>query len=56
MDELESLLVEKRENLREIRFSITGAADTEPHERREIKRDVARILTEIRERQLAGKA
>lgn len=51
-DELERLLEEKRENLREIRFNISGASDTKPHEKQELKKDVARILTELRERQL----
>lgn len=50
--ELEELLAEKRESLREIRFNITGASDTSPQERKELKKDVARILTELRERQL----
>lgn len=51
-DELEDLLEEKRENLREMRFNIAGAGDTSPHERRQLKKDVARILTELRARQL----
>lgn len=50
--ELESLLEEKRENLREIRFNISGAGDTKPHEKQQLRKDVARILTELRERQL----
>lgn len=50
--ELEELLEKKRENLREIRFNISGASDTRPHEKKELKKDVARILTELRERQL----
>ena len=50
--ELNELLAEKREKLREIRFNITGASDTSPHEKKQIKKDVSRILTEIRERQL----
>lgn len=51
--ELSNLLEEKREQLREIRFAISGAGDTSPHEKRQLKKDVARILTELRERQLA---
>lgn len=51
-DELEELLEEKRESLREIRFNISGAGDTNPHEKQQLKKDVARILTELRERQL----
>jgi ribosomal protein L29 len=51
-DELEELLEKKRESLREIRFNISGAGDTKPHEKQQLKKDVARILTELRERQL----
>lgn len=51
-DELNELLAEKREELREIRFNISGASDTTPHEKKLLKKDVARILTELRERQL----
>jgi ribosomal protein L29 len=50
--ELEELLAEKREQLREARFNISGASDTQPHEKEELRKDVARILTELRERQL----
>lgn len=50
--ELETLLEEKREELREIRFNISGAGDTKPHEQRQLRKDVARILTELRQRQL----
>ena len=50
--ELTELLAKKREKLREIRFNITGASDTSPHEKKQVKKDVARILTELRERQL----
>jgi len=53
-DELNELLADKREQLREIRFNITGASDTSPHEKKQLKKDVARILTELRERQLTA--
>jgi len=53
-DELNELLADKREQLREIRFNITGASDTSPHEKKQLKKDVARILTESRERQLTA--
>lgn len=55
-EELESLLAEKREELRERRFSITGAGEKSPQERRTLKKDVARILTELRGRQLQKKS
>jgi ribosomal protein L29 len=53
--ELEDLLEQKRESLRETRFNISGASDTTPQETRQTRKDVARILTELRERQLTDK-
>lgn len=53
--ELEELLEEKREALRETRFSLTGTSDEDVRDKRQDKKDIARILTEIRERQLADK-
>lgn len=51
--ELEQLLEEKREELRELRFSLTGASDEDVKQKRQNKKDIARILTELRDRQLA---
>jgi|AntRauTorcE11897_2_1112592.scaffolds.fasta_scaffold00909_13 ribosomal protein L29 len=51
--ELEELLKEKREALREMRFSLTGASSEDIKDKRRHKKDVARILTEMRARQLA---
>lgn len=53
--ELEKLLEEKREALRETRFSLTGTSDEDVQDKRQNRKDIARILTEIRERQLADK-
>lgn len=50
--QLKDLLEEKREQLREMRFNISGAEDTAPSDRQKLKKDVARILTELRQRQL----
>lgn len=50
--ELEKLLAEKREELREMRFSLTGASGEDVRDKRQYKKDIARILTEMRERQL----
>jgi ribosomal protein L29 len=51
--ELENLLKEKREALREMRFSLTGASNEDVRNKRRNKKDVARILTELRNRQLS---
>lgn len=53
--ELENLLEEKREALRELRFSLTGASNEDVRDKRQHKKDIARILTELRQRQLANK-
>ncbi len=50
--ELEKLLAEKREALREMRFSLTGASGEDVRDKRRNKKDIARILTELRNRQL----
>ncbi|MEX2514635.1 MAG: 50S ribosomal protein L29 [Candidatus Paceibacterota bacterium] len=51
--ELEKLLEEKREALREQRFSLTSASGEDVRDMRESKKDIARILTELRSRDLA---
>lgn len=51
--ELEQLLSEKREELRKFRFSLAGASDEDLRTRRRNKKDIARILTELRMRQLS---
>jgi|AntRauTorckE6833_2_1112554.scaffolds.fasta_scaffold01727_3 ribosomal protein L29 len=51
--ELEKMLSEKREELREQRFSLTGASGEDVRDKRQNKKDIARILTELRSRQLA---
>ena len=48
--ELETLLEEKRQSLREYRFDITGGSDEDVRDMRRAKKDVARILTELRTR------
>lgn len=52
--ELEKTLQEAREQLREIRFEITGTSHRDVKEVRNLKRDIARILTELRERELTN--
>ena len=43
--ELETLLSEKRERLRQLRFNISSGKVKNIREIREIKKDIARILT-----------
>ncbi|MBU3969130.1 50S ribosomal protein L29 [Patescibacteria group bacterium] len=45
--ELEKMLVEKREALRSFRFSGAGGKTRDVKRGRNIKKDIARILTEI---------
>lgn len=51
--ELVELLEEKREALREQRFTLTGASGEDVRDKRQNRKDIARILTELRSRQLA---
>ena len=48
--EIEKLLYEKRKALRLFRFSIAGSKIKNMKEGRNIKKDIARILTELRAR------
>lgn len=52
--ELQKLLAEKRESLRGFRFDTTGTKIKNVKEGSNIKKDVARILTELRSRELKG--
>jgi len=55
-DELEAKLAEAKEELFNLRFqNVTGQLDN-PHRLREVRKDIARILTAIRQRELAGEA
>lgn len=51
--ELEELLTEKREALREHRFTLASPGAEDVRDMRRNKKDIARILTELRSRQLA---
>jgi ribosomal protein L29 len=51
--QLEELLEEKREALREQRFSLTAASGEDVRDRRQYKKDIARIMTELRSRKPA---
>jgi ribosomal protein L29 len=45
--DLAKLLVEKREELRAIRFAATGARQKDPFAASKTRKDIARILTEM---------
>jgi|AntRauTorcE11897_2_1112592.scaffolds.fasta_scaffold09214_5 ribosomal protein L29 len=46
------LLAEKREALRKARFAMHGSSGKDVKELRETRKDVARLMTELRSRQL----
>lgn len=48
--ELQELLAERREDLRKLRFEKISGAMKNPHEVQDLKRDIARLLTEMRVR------
>ncbi len=50
--DLTRLLAEKREELRKARFDAVGGKVKDPAAHRATKRDVARILTELRTRRV----
>jgi large subunit ribosomal protein L29 len=53
-DELAAKLAEAKEELFNLRFqNVTGQLDN-PHRLREVRKDIARILTVMGQRQLAG--
>jgi len=55
-DELAAKLAEAKEELFNLRFqNVTGQLDN-PHKLREVRKDIARIFTAIRQRELAGEA
>ena len=55
-DELAARLAEAKEELFNLRFqNVTGQLD-DPHRLREVRKDIARIFTVIRQRELAGEA
>ncbi|HYF29203.1 MAG TPA: 50S ribosomal protein L29 [Candidatus Paceibacterota bacterium] len=47
VQELRKLLAEKREELREARFAATGARVKDVNQAAKIRKDIARLLTEI---------
>lgn len=55
-EELTALLFEKREELKKLRFGGSGAKGKEANTARNIKKDIARILTEQTARKKASAA
>lgn len=53
--DLEKSVLEKREHLRESRFNISGSKVKNVRDQRNTKRDIARILTELRMRSIKNK-
>ncbi len=51
-EELEKILQEKREKLRELRFDLSAGKVKNVREIRMLKRDIARILTVLKELEL----
>ena len=54
VDDLKKEITEKREALRTFRFGEAGSRSRNVREGRSIRRDIARLLTEIRARSLAS--
>ena len=54
-DELLKIVADKRESLRVFRFGGAGSRTRNVREGRNLRRDIAQILTEIRARQLPEK-
>jgi ribosomal protein L29 len=52
--ELQKTLTDKRESLRVFRFEGAGSRSRNVREGRELRKDIARILTELRSREIAS--
>ena len=52
LDDLKKEITEKREALRTFRFGEAGSRSRNVKEGRTIRRDIARLLTEVRQRSL----
>ncbi len=51
--ELKKLIADKREALRSFRFGGAGSRTRNVREGREVRREIARIMTELRKRELS---
>lgn len=54
VEELRKLIADKREALRVFRFGGAGSRTRNVREGRNVRREVAQILTELREREIAS--
>lgn len=54
--ELQKIVADKREALRTFRFGGAGSRSRNVREGRELRKEIARISTEIRAREIASKA
>ena len=54
VNELQKTLADKREALRTFRFAAAGSRSRNVREGRELRKEIATILTELRERQLSN--
>ncbi len=54
-EELKKLLQDNRENLRQLKFDLASGKVKNVREIRKIKKDIARILTRLRQEAPAGK-
>jgi ribosomal protein L29 len=54
MTELQKTLADKREALRSFRFGAAGSRSRNVREGRELRKEIARILTELHARQLSN--
>lgn len=52
--DIEKELADLRKGLQQFRFGMTGSKTRDVKEARSIRREIARLLTEIRRRQLSG--
>ncbi len=53
--ELVKSLLEKRESLRKLQFGVTGSKTRDVREIRTLRKDIARIMTELSRERLATK-
>lgn len=53
--DLSKLLIEKRDSLRDFYYGVAGGKVTNTKSGRNVKKDIARVLTELRKRRTQGK-
>lgn len=49
---MQKTLIDKRESLRAFRFGAAGSRSRDVREGRKLRKEIARVLTELREREL----